>query len=111
MTPEEQKQFDQAMRDYDEYRRERAIRALFERDTRGLDVKDFTMFIYGFCWIKTLICLLLRRTRGSYLDDDNMVNILAYDESNYPDGSSWEAVFVSTKLFSGWQVCISTDGT
>lgn len=102
--------FKRAMDDYEEARRKRAIKALFERDAIAWEAEDFNNITRAFCWLKTLICLLLKRTRGSYLSPNSFC-ILAYDEYRGYESYNWEAVWVSSKLFSGWQVCIGSDGT
>lgn len=106
----EQEIYKQAHDDYEEYRRTRALKALFEKSSFDLDLKDFNYLLMFFYWMKTLICLLLKRTNGTYLDPHTFC-ILSYDESHGYESMSWESVWVSTKLFSGWQVCIASDGT
>lgn len=111
MTPEEEsKIYKEAHDSYFEYRRRRALKAVFEKDSYGDIRSDYNSFKWGLLWIKLLICLIFKKTSGSYLDK-NSICILAYDESGYPDGMSWEAVWISDKIFSGWQVCIGSDGT
>lgn len=111
MSKEEDEIFHQAMSDWDEYKRHRALKALFQKGTRGCDVRHLNCVGRAFFWFKTLICLLLNRTNGSYLDV-NSIYILAYDEcSGGEGGSSWDGVWVGDKIFSKWEVCISCDGT
>jgi len=93
-----------------DYQVKRAKKALFEKHSIDSEIKDYNIFIRSFCWVKTFICLLLKRTGGSYLDK-HTVCILSYDESSGYESQSWDAVWVSTKLFSGWHVCLASDGT
>lgn len=103
--------FAEAMYGYEEYRRKRAIKALFQKSSWSVyDLSDYNYVVRIFSWIKTLICLLLKRTGGSYLHKHYFC-ILAYDKCQGYEGTSWEAVFISPKLFSGWQVCVCSDGT
>lgn len=110
MTEEEQKQFNDAIYDYEEYKRERAIKALFEKESISYELKDFNVFIRAFCWLKTLICLVLKRTNGSYLDYDKFC-ILTYDERYCMESQSWDACWISPYIFKDWNVCLASDGT
>lgn len=110
MTDKEKEEFYEAMDLYEDSRRKRAIKALFERDSISLDIQDFNYAMRCFLWLKTLICLLLKRTKGSYLDKHTLC-ILAYDERSGYESQSWEAVWTCYDIFSGWQVCVGSDGT
>jgi hypothetical protein len=78
--------------------------------TKKSDITDFKIPIRVFVWLKTLICLLLNRTNGSYMDS-NYFCILNYDERQNLESISWDACWISPKLFSGWNVCLASDGT
>lgn len=111
MTDEEQQQeFARVMEGWDEIKRKRALKALFERDSIGCEITDFNYVVRAFCWLKTLICLLLNRTNGSYLDS-NKFCVLAYDERSCYDSTDWDACWVSPYLFKDWNVCLASDGT
>ncbi len=108
---EEQRIFNEAMYSYEKYKRTRALKALFEKHSYGgSSFEDYNYFMRAFIWTKILLCLLLDRTMGSYMDS-NTYCFLAYDERHDECGSSWDAVWISTKIFSSWQVCVGTDGT
>ena len=107
MTDEE---ITQAFTDKYEYERLRALKAVFEKDSKSYELSDFNLFVRFFCLFKTWVCLNLKRTNGSYMDK-NKFCILAYDERSYPDGTSWDAVWVSPYLFKDWNVCLAIDGT
>ena len=110
MIDQETKIFNKAMADYEKYKRSRALKALFEKEARGDVREDYGYARYVFCWLKTLICLLLNRTGGSYMDN-NKFCIIAYDERYGMEGSSWDACWVSPYLFRDWNVCLASDGT
>lgn len=110
MTEKEEQEFSRAMESCEEYKRRRALRALFEKDSIGYDTSDYNYFIQFFCWAKTWICLLLNRTNGSYLDN-NKFCVLAYDERATMEGQCWDACWVSPYLFKDWNVCLASDGT
>lgn len=110
MTEEQQEEFNQAMTAWDEVKRKRALKALFEKSSISYDITDYNYMQRIFCWLKTLICLLLDRTGGSYMDS-NKFCILSYDERSECEGSSWDACWVSPYLFKDWNVCLASDGT
>lgn len=111
MTEEEiEKDFLECMKGYEKFKRKRAIKALFNKEDISSEIKDFNYIIRIFCWLKTLICLILNRNNGSYLDTHKFC-ILSYDESQGYESSTWEAVWVSPCLFEDWNICIATDGT
>jgi hypothetical protein len=97
------------MRAWEEYRRRRAVKAIFKGEWNS-DITDYKKAVRCFSVVKLFICLLLKRTGGSYLDN-NMFCILSYNETSCIESYNWEAVWVSPKLFSGWQVCVGSDGT
>jgi Transcriptional activator of glycolytic enzymes len=102
LTPEE------IYRDYFDYQRKYAIKQIFKRHNTAWDLKeDYNWFNRRFYIIKTLICLLLNRCRL----DSYEIMVITYDESSYPDGTSWEYVSVGEGIFKGWNVQIGTDGT
>jgi hypothetical protein len=106
----EQEEFNQAMDEWEKYKRKRALKALFERSSIAFEITDYNYLIRVFCWLKTLICLLLNRTYGSYLDR-NKFCILAYNESSGYESQNWDACWVSPYLFKDWNVCLASDGT
>lgn len=109
MTPEE-KQYSDVFKGYKEYKRRRALRACFERSSYDYSLTDYNRFIRCWLWLKTLICIILNRTDGTYLNV-NSVCVLSYDWSSY-EYQTWKAVWIdSSKLLTGWQVCIGSDGT
>lgn len=107
LTEEEIKYAFQAM---DEYKRQRALEAIFEKDSISFELYEFNWFMRLFCLIKTWICLKLNRTNGSYLDS-NKFCILAFDERSGMESMSWDACWVSPYFFKDWNVCLATDGT
>ena len=107
---EQEQEYINILLEWDEYRRKRALKALFEKGSIGFELEDFNYAVRAFCWIKTLICLLLKRTNGSYLDN-NKFCILAYDEYQGYESIDWEACWVSPYFFKDWNVCIGSDGT
>jgi len=110
MTEEEIKDdFLRSMDAWDKHKRKRALRALFEKDSIDYSITDFKYHIRVFCWLKTLICLLLNRTKGSYLDDDKFC-ILSYDESSCGESIGWETCWVSHCIVKDWNVCLTSDG-
>lgn len=110
MNKTEDEIFADAMKAWDKYKRKRALKALFETKSFAAELYDYNFIVRCFMWVKCLICLLLNRTGGSYLDP-HTVCILAYDESQCIESTNWDACWVSSKLFSGWQVCLCSDGT
>lgn len=108
-TDKEKKEFAEAMQAMETYRRNRALKALFEKSSFDLELNDLNFFMKLFCWVKTLICLLLNRTNGSYLDDDKFC-ILSYDEYSFIEGIGWDACWVSPYFFKDWNVCLASDG-
>lgn len=110
MTDEQQREFNLAMDSWEKHKRNRALKALFEKDSISCDITDYNYFIRAFCWLKTLICLLLHRTYGSYADS-NKFCILSYDECYAYESQSWDACWVSPYLFKDWNVCLASDGT
>ena len=110
MTDEEKEIYYDAMRQYEECKRERALEALFERYSINSDLKDYPFIIRIFIWVKTWICLKLKRTNGTYMDN-HTICVLSYDEQYGMECQSWDACWCSTRLFSGWQVCLASDGT
>lgn len=110
MKETEKQQFAEAMDAWEKYKRARAIKALFERDSISHEITEYNYIIRAFCWVKTLICLLLNQTYGSYLDT-NKFCILAYDEFQGMESQSWDACWVSPYLFKDWNVCLASDGT
>lgn len=110
MTDEQMDGLMEGLKAWDEHQRKRAIKNLFKKDSWGSDLSSYNYFVRCWSWLKTFICLCLKNTKGSYLDD-NTFCILSYDETQNMESTSWEAVWVSPKLFSGWQVCVGSDGT
>lgn len=110
MTQEEKKQWADAFKARDEYKRKRALRALFEKDSISCEMMDYNIAIRSFLWLKTFICLLLNRTGGTYLDYGKGC-VLSYDESFGYEGSSWDACWCSPFVFKDWNVCLASDGT
>ena len=110
MTKQEREDFEKAMVSWEKHKRLRALKALFERDSICFEITDYNYFIRSFVWVKTLICLLLNRTKGDYLDD-NTFCILAYDEIHGCESQSWDACWVSTRILKDWNVCLASDGT
>ena len=110
MTEKEQQEFDRATDTWQKYKRIRALKALFEKDSISCDITDYNHMKRVFCWLKTLICLLLYRTNGSYMDD-NKFCILSYDETQGYESLNWDACWVSPSLFKDWNVCLASDGT
>lgn len=92
-----------------EYERKRALEAFFEKESWTYELDDFNWFMRAFLLLKAWICLKLKRTDGSYLN--NEVCVLAYDERSYWDSESWDAVWVSKCFFNDWRVCLAVDGT
>lgn len=103
-------EFYEAMDSWEKCKRKRALKALFEKDSISFDITDYKKPVRVFIWIKTLICLLLNRTNGSYMDS-NYFCVLSYDERQGYESTSWDACWISPKLFSGWNVCLASDGT
>lgn len=102
----------EAFRYADQWRIQEAKKAMFKAQCEHWEVREDTSWLTRrFCWLKALVCLLMGRINGSYLDN-NTLCIRYWNESSCGEyGSSWDALWVSTKLFSGWQVCVCTDGT
>ena len=109
-TPEEIEDIIQADLYWKEHQRKKAIKNLFIRDSIDYDINNYNFFKRCFLWVKALICLCLKRTSGSYLDLNSFC-IVSYDQSFDMYGSSWEACWISSKYFKGWNVCLGTDGT
>lgn len=109
-TKEEERNFHNAMKAMDKYKRKRALKALFEKKSISSEITDYNYFVRIFCWLKTLMCLALNRTNGSYLDS-NKFCILAYDECSGYESMSWDACWVSAYLLKDWNVCLASDGT
>ena len=110
MTEKEQQEFNRAMDAWEKHKRTRALKALFEKDSISCDITDYNYMQRAFCWLKTLICLLLDRTNGSYMDS-NKFCVLSYDERQEYESTSWDACWVSPYLFKDWNVCLASDGT
>lgn len=88
--------------------RDRALEMLFKKSNFGDD--DSNWFVNCFLWVKCFICLALERMDGTHMNYDAAC-VMSYDESHYPGGTNWTSCWISTKLFSGWQVGIIADGT
>lgn len=110
MKTEEQQDFKRVMDALEKYKRERAFKALFERNSISCEITDYNYLIRAFCWVKTLICLILNRTNGSYFDR-NKFCILSYDKRHGCESISWDSCWVSPYLFKDWNVCLASDGT
>ncbi len=96
---------------YDEFKRKRALKNCFKKSSWNIELTDFNRFIRCWCWLKTVICLLARRTKGSYLNTGG-VCVLSYDWVQNYESQDWSAVWLtSPKLFKGWSVYIGSDGT
>ncbi len=109
LNKERETRLEEAMKAWYEHKRKRALKALFENDSISHDITDYNYMQRAFCWLKTLICLLLDRTNGSYMDS-NKFCILAYDESQGYESTSWDACWVSPCVFKDWNVCLASDG-
>lgn len=90
--------------------RKEGLRQLFKRDGIDYDLMDFKLPRRCFLWLKALICLLLKRTSASYFDKNSFC-ILSFNERFDMSGSGWDAVWISSDYFKGWNVCIGSDGT
>ena len=111
LTPKEQEQFADAMRGVEKYHKQRALKACFERKSLDNSLTDFNRVVRFWCWLKTLICIILNRTGGSYVSSGSFC-VLSYDWYQGYESQGWRAVWLdSAKLFSGWQVCLCSDGT
>lgn len=110
LTKKEIQQIKDAELAVDEYKRKEAIKQLFVKDSIDYEINNFRFMRRKFLWFKTLICLLLKRTNASYLDK-NYFCFLSYNETADMCGSSWDACWISSDVFSGWNVCIGSDGT
>ena len=110
LTEKEIQQIREGQLAWDNHQRKEAIKQLFVKDSIAYELEDFGFIKRKFLWLKTLICLLLKRTNASYLDK-NYFCILAYNETADMCGSSWEACWISGDIFSGWNVCVGSDGT
>lgn len=107
----EQEQWVKAFSGMEDYHRERAIENMFIRKSLDCDMPDYNVVIRCWVWLKTFLCLVLNRTSGSYINSGS-VNVLSYDWEQGYESQSWRSVWVdSPKLFSGWQVCLASDGT
>ncbi|AUC14352.1 hypothetical protein BTO06_03985 [Tenacibaculum sp. SZ-18] len=95
---------------YENFKRKEAIKQLFIKSSFDFEFFDYNIYQRCFLWFKTFICLVLKRTNASYLDK-NTFCILSYNESSDMCGMNWEACWVSTDLFCGWNVCVGSDGT
>lgn len=113
MTDKEEKEFADAMNQWEEYKRKDAIKNLFKRSNYTEEYFELPFYTRWFCILKVLVCLVLKRTGGSYLDV-NTICIIAYNEHASVGGYSgydWDAVWVDFRFFRGWQVCIAGDGS
>lgn len=90
--------------------RKQALKELFKRDGIDYDLMNFKFHKRCFLWIKTLFCLLLKRTGASYLDSNSFC-VLSFNEGGDVFGQHWDAVWISSDLFKGWRVCLGSDGT
>jgi hypothetical protein len=108
MTDEQIESLREGLDAWEDFRRKQAIKELFKRESISLELMDYGFFMRIFLWIKTLICLTIKRKNSEY-----GVCILAYDECGGGEsgGSSWEAVWISPKIFSEWSVYVGSDGT
>lgn len=110
LTKEQLVQYGNSLEQIERYKRKRALRALFEKNSIGYEITDFKISMRVFLWIKCLICLFLNRTNGSYLDACYFC-ILSYDSRQCLECESWDACWIGYKIFSDWQVCLASDGT
>lgn len=117
MTPEQDEQlykdFSEGMMAWDEIRRKKAIKALFTKNGINDEFNDLRWFEKPFYWVKTLVCLLLKRTGGSYLNN-NAFCIATWDE--HPScgeysGYDWDSCWIEIGLFKNWRVCICSDSS
>lgn len=110
MKTTEEPDFGEAYRDYDKARHHYAIRKMFHRDAFAWeDFEGLNIFQGAFVWLKVFVCLVLGRWSGSYLTK-NSICVMTYDECHCGEVTSWESVWTSPKLLSGWQVCVCSDG-
>lgn len=99
-------EFGEAYYSYEVDRHKYAIRKMFTRGT--FLCEDLPKYTWWFVWIKLLVCLSFRRWSGSYMDTDSMC-VMTYDEYHAGEVTAWESVWISPKLFSGWQCCVCSD--
>lgn len=92
----------------DEYKRQRALEAIFIKGNFTYELSCFNWFVRTFCLLKTWICLKLNRTKGSYMDE-NKFCISTFDEQNCGEYMCWESCWVSPSLFKDWNVCLTSD--
>lgn len=90
--------------------RKESISQLFKREGIDYDLMDFSIPKRSFLWLKTLVCLLLKRTGASYMDKNSFC-VLSFNEGYDICGSDWDACWISSDIFKGWRVCLGTDGT
>lgn len=104
--------FGEGLLAWDEYRRKKAIIAMFKRKSFNDEFDELKWFQKPFYWFKTIICLLFKRTGGSYLGDS--VCIISWDF--HPSvgeyyGQDWTSCWVETGFFKNWKVCICSDSS
>jgi len=110
LTKEELEAIKQGDLAWKEQQRKDAIKNIFTKEGIDYELGNYNFFKRCFLWLKALICLITKRTNASYLDKNSFC-IISYNETYDMCGSSWQACWISSDYFKGWNICIGTDGT
>lgn len=102
----------EAFEAYDRYFKDRAWKNFFSFKMHiDDDLKERSFIVRWFVWLKVAFCLLFNLTSGSATDAYDIC-VTSFDSSRGPEGEyNWTAIWVDTRLFYGWSICIGTDGT
>jgi hypothetical protein len=85
-----------------------AVRSMF---IKKCVADDFDFECKWFYWFKSLVCLLLNRTNGSYLKGSAICYFNGRNSCGEYSGCDWEACWVEEGIFKNWRVCVITDSS
>lgn len=103
----------EGVRAWERFQQKEGFKCLFKRKSFDDEFLELRWYERWFYWVKTLICLKLRRLNGSYLNDS--INVHHWNEETCAtqDGTyySWWSCWVEKGVFKNWNVDVSKDGT
>lgn len=112
MTPQDEQSLIDGLNAWEEHKRRKAIKNMFKKKSFDDQFKDWNYVQRILYWVKTIICLLLKRTHGSYLNNSVcVINWDFYPSCGEYDGYNWTACWVEIGLFKNWKVCICSDSS
>lgn len=94
---------------WEDERRKQAINQLFVKENLDYEFIRLPWYQRLFYWTKCFICLAFEWTDGTYYND--CIAMVGWNLCYYPEGQTWDCVWVETGLFKNWKVCVGSDGT